>query len=290
MQEFAPPDSLQNTGSNNQVLDLEEVETRLMLDAIVSCYGFDFRDFESEFLKAKINLSLEAENAKTISELQARLLHDRKCFDRFLKRLSSPSPGMYENPDFFIFFRNKIIPFLKTYPSLRIWCAGCGTGEEIYTLAILLKEEQLDAKTTIYATETNETVLKLAEEGRFSHPEVVKAEENYLKSGGARRLSDYYALDSGDAVFDASLKQKICFALHNPITDGSFNEFHVIICRNFLSQLRGNLEDKVIKLFRESLIPFGFLCLGKGEVLCLSSSHSYFELIDSHLSTYRKTP
>jgi chemotaxis protein methyltransferase CheR len=289
MQEF-PPLTTTETSPNGALSELQEVETKLMLDAILTCYGFDFRDYDDRFLKEKIGLAMEIENAKTISGLQSKLLHDPECFDRFLLRLSSPPLGMYEDSDFFIRFRKRVVPLLKTYPSTRIWCAGCGTGEEAYSLAILLREEHLESRTTIYATDTNQVILNKAAEGKFLHTDVAKWESNYLKSGGVRLLSDYYTIEGNQAVFDSSLKRKICFSAHNPITDSSFNEFHVIVCRNFLNQLGNNLEEKVLKLFRESLITFGFLCIGRDEVPWLASRHTYFESVDSDSSFYRKLP
>lgn len=270
--------------------DLKDMETRLMLEAILKCHGFDFRDYERKFLQDRIECALKEEGTPTISALQDKLLHDAPAFDRFLTRFSTPPLGMFDDPDFFKVFRRKLIPFLRTYPSVRIWCAGCGMGQEVYSLAILLREEQLESRVTIYATETNEVVLRKAEEGRFLQLEVAKWKDNYKSSGGIRLLSSYYTLDGSDSVFDASLKRRICFSQHNPITDGSFNEFHIILCRNYLNQLGSVLEERVMKLFRESLITFGYLCLGKDEKPGTTHSSHYFQKLEEQTNIYRKIP
>ncbi|HEY9735309.1 MAG TPA: protein-glutamate O-methyltransferase CheR [Trichocoleus sp.] len=268
--------------------DLEDLEIELLLEGIYRHYGFDFRNYAMASLKRRIWNTVQAEKLTSISGLQERVLHDPACMERFLLGLTVNVTAMFRDPEFYLTFRSKAVPLLKTYPFIRIWHAGCSTGEEVYSMAILLQEEGLYQRCRIYATDMNELVLQQAKAGVFPLGVMQKYTQLYLKAGGKRAFSEYYTAAYDSAILRSFLKEKIVFSVHNLVTDASFNEFNVIICRNVLIYFNQPLQDQVHKLLYNSLSPFGILGLGRGEVLLSSPYEAYYEPLGNSEKLYRR--
>jgi chemotaxis protein methyltransferase CheR len=231
---------------------------------------------------------LLSERLATITGLQERILHDPECLGRFVMALSVNVTSVFRDPEFFLAFRRRIVPILRTYPFLRIWHAGCSTGEEVYSMAILLQEEELYDKCRIYATDMDEAVLKRAKEGIFPLEAVKQYSSNYRNAGGTGALSDYYTGAYGGALFRPSLRDNIVFSQHNLAMDSSFNEFHVILCRNVLIYFTRQLQERVHKLFYESLPMFGILGLGNKESLQFTPHERDFEQLEPGIRLFRR--
>ncbi len=268
--------------------DLEDLEIRLFLEGVYHHYGFDFREYAPASLKRRIWKSLRDEELTTISGFQERVLHDPACMERFLLTLTVDVTAMFRDPGFYRAFRNKVVPFLRTYPFIRIWHAGCSTGEEVYSMAILLKEEGLYERSRLYATDLNEGVLQRAREGIFPLAKMQEYTDNYLKAGGTREFSEYYTAAYENAIFRPALQSKIVWAQHNLATDGSFNEFNVVLCRNVMIYFGPPLQKRVHDLLYTSLTMFGFLGLGSKESLHFSPHEDQFEPVDAREKVYRK--
>jgi chemotaxis protein methyltransferase CheR len=271
-------------------VDREALEISLLLEGIHQHYGFDFRQYARASLRRRLWRRVYAERLTTISGLQERVLHDRSAMERLLLDLSINVTSMFRDPGFFAAFRSHVVPALRTYPFLRIWNAGCSTGEETYSLAILLREVGLYDRTRIYATDINESVLASAAEGIFPLSKMQEYTENYLAAGGSRSFSDYYLAKYDRAQFDRSLRENVVFAAHNLVSDRSFNEFHVIICRNVMIYFDRTLQQQVHQLFLDSLVPFGVLALGRKETLVHSAHAERFDVVDDLERIYRKRP
>lgn len=268
---------------------LELLETELLLEAIYRHYGFDFRNYSSSFVRRRILNRMRLENLDTISGLLEQLLHNYSVMERLLVDFSITVTEMFRDPEFFLVFREKVIPILREYPVIRIWHAGCSTGEEAYSMAILLHEEGLYDKTRIYATDVHEKILNRAKQATFSLDRMQTYTRNYHAAGGTSAFSEYYTVNNDErVVFDPHLSKNIVFAHHNLATDGSFNEFHVIICRNVVIYFNKLLQNRVFELFYQSLSPRGFLGLGNKEDVKFSSSERYLEKVDSKFKLYRK--
>jgi chemotaxis protein methyltransferase CheR len=270
--------------------DREAVEIALLLEGVYQHYGFDFRQYAKASLRRRLWRRVHAEGLRTISGLQERVLHDRLAMERLLLDLSINVTSMFRDPGFFASFRQHVVPSLRTYPFLRIWNAGCSTGEETYSLAILLREVGLYDRTRIYATDINEAVIASAAEGIYPLARMQEFTENYLAAGGSRSFSDYYQAAYGGAQLDRSLSENLVFAAHNLVSDRSFNEFHVIVCRNVMIYFDRTLQEHVHGLFVDSLAPFGVLALGRKETLAHSSRAADFEVVDEVERIYRKLP
>jgi chemotaxis protein methyltransferase CheR len=268
--------------------DLEEIEFQLLLEGIYRYYGFDFRDYAPASLKRRIWSAARAEGLTRISAFQDRLLHDPACMERFLIMLSVNVTAMFRDPGFYLAFRTKVVPMLRTYPFIRIWHTGCSTGEEAYSMAILLKEEGLYNRCRIYATDMNEAVLKRAREGIFPLEKMQEYTNNYLKAGGTRSFSEYYTAAYDSAIFSGSLRENIVFSQHNLALDGSFNEFQVILCRNVLIYFNKSLQERVHNLLYDSLVMFGVLGLGHQESIRFNTHERDYEELESGLRLYRR--
>ena len=231
---------------------------------------------------------MDQEHLKTVSGLQERLLHDTACMERFLLALSVNVTSFFRDPEFYLAFRKRIVPLLRTYPFVRIWHAGCATGEEVYSMAILLQEEGLYDKSRIYATDMNEGVLKTAGNGIFPLRPMKEYTNNYIKAGGGRSFSEYYTAKYDNAIFRPSLKENIVFSQHNLAMDGSFNEFNVILCRNTMIYFDKSLQERVHRLLYESLGMFGFLGLGAKESIKFSPKEDCYERVEEPSKLYRK--
>jgi chemotaxis protein methyltransferase CheR len=268
--------------------ELERIETDLLLEGIFRRYGFDFREYAPASLKRRLWRRIHAEGLESVSALQERVLHDPACMERLLLDLSINVTAMYRDPSFYSAFRERVVPLLRTYPFARIWNAGCSTGEEVYSIAILLQEEGLYDKTRIYATDINESVLERARAGIFPLDKMQEYTQNYISAGGKRSFSEYYAANYEGAAFARSLLENVVFAQHNLVSDRSFNEFHVIMCRNVMIYFDKPLQDRVHRLFYDSLATFGVLALGHKESIRFSPHEERYEKLDAEERLYRK--
>jgi chemotaxis protein methyltransferase CheR len=274
---FAPPER-----------DLEQLEIELLLEAVYRRYGVDFRQYAQASLKRRLYRRLHAEGLDTLSQLQDRLLHDPPCMERLLLDLSINVTSMFRDPSFYAAFRKHVVPILRTYPFTRIWCAGCSTGEEVYSLAIVLHEEGVYDRTRIYATDINEHVLQTAAEGVFPLERMQQYTQNYLRGGGKEDFSQYYVAAYDSVRLSRSLTENVVFAQHNLAMDRSFNEFNVIVCRNVMIYFDKALQDHVHGLFYESLPTFGILALGHKESIGFTRLAGRYEEIDAAERIYRK--
>src|SRR5438876_5875373 len=263
-----------------QKLELEAIEIKLLAEGIYQHYGFDFRDYSQPSLKRRIWKRIYAEGLNTISGLQEKVLHDPAVMERLLLDLSINTTTMFADPTFYLAFREKVVPLLRTYPFVRIWHAGCSTGEEVYSMAILLYEEGLYDRCRIYATDINEPVLQRAKEGIFPINSMKENTSNYIAAGGTGTFSEYYVAKYDYAIFRPTLRENVVFAQHNLVTDASFNHFNVILCRNVLIYFNAALQDRVQRLFLDSLEMFGILGLGNKETIKFSSVTDNYEIID----------
>jgi chemotaxis protein methyltransferase CheR len=268
--------------------DLEEIELSLLLEGVFRQYGFDFREYAPASLRRRVWRRVYAEGLSTISALQDRLLHDPACMERLLLDLSINVTAMFRDPGFYSAFRRKVVPMLRTYPFTRIWIAGCSTGEEVYSLAILLLEEGLYDRARIYATDINEAVLEQARAGVFPLDKMREYTQNYISAGGSRPFSEYYLAKYDGAQFQRSLIDNVVFAQHNLVSDRSFNEFNVIVCRNVMIYFDRALQERVHALFYESLVTFGILGLGHRESIRQSPYEDSYEELEPAEKLYRK--
>jgi chemotaxis protein methyltransferase CheR len=267
---------------------LEKLEIELLLQGLFSWCGYDFRNYAYNSIRRRIWHRVHAENLDSITGLLDKVLHDASCLQRLIADFSINVTEMFRDPTFFLSFREKVVPLLRTYPSIRIWHAGCSTGEEVYSMAMLLHEEGLYEKTKIYATDINADVLKTAKEGIFPIESMKKYTGNYLNAGGIKAFSDYYQVTNNGVKFHSFLTQNVVFAQHNLVTDHSFNEFHVILCRNVLIYFNKELQEKVHNLFYESLGMFGVLGLGDKETITFTKNSGSYEAISKTQKLYKK--
>jgi chemotaxis protein methyltransferase CheR len=268
--------------------DLERVEMQLLLEGIYQHYGYDFRGYALASLKRRLWRRAYAENLTTLSGLQERVLHDSGAMERLLHDLSINVTSMFRDPTFYAAFREKVVPLLRTYPFLRIWNAGCSTGEETFSLAILLMEAGVYDKTRIYATDINDRVLEMARNGCFPLERMRDYTANYLRAGGKEEFSRYYTVEGDQARFSQDLCSRVVFANHNLVSDGPFNEFNVIVCRNVMIYFGKGLQDRVHNLFYDSLETFGVLALGHKESIRFTPHEQLFEELSSQERLYRK--
>ena len=268
--------------------DLERLEIELLLEAVYRHYGFDFRSYAYASIRRRLWKRVEGEGLTSISELQARILHDTDAMERLLLDLSVNVTAMFRDPSFYKEFRERVIPMLRTYPFIRIWHAGCSTGEEVYSMAILLEEEGLYDRARLYATDINDVVLLRARQGIFPLDRMQEYTENYLRAGGKKSFSEYYTAKYDGALFNSSLTRNVVFSQHNLVTDRSFSEFHVIFCRNVLIYFDKGLQNRVHSLFYDSLVMLGILALGSKETLKFSQYEPCYEKLSPTEKLYRK--
>ncbi|MEO5509268.1 MAG: protein-glutamate O-methyltransferase CheR [Longimicrobiales bacterium] len=268
--------------------ELERTEIRLLLEGVYEHYGFDFREYAYPSLRRRIWKRLTDEGLSTVSALQDCVLHQPEAMERLLLDLSVNVSTMFRDPAMYESFRGNVVPLLRTYPFIRIWHAGCSTGEEVYSLAILLQEEGLGDRVRIYATDINEAVLQEARAGIFPIEKMQEYTQNYLKAGGTHAFSEYYTAHYDGARFDPSLMRNVVFSQHNLVTDRSFAEFNVILCRNVMIYFDRKLQDRVHGLFHESLVRTGVLVLGHKESLRTSRYEALYEPVDLKQKIYRR--
>ena len=269
-------------------LDLERLEVELLLEAIHRRYGFDFRQYAPASLRRRVRRRMDGEKVSTISALQERILHDPAVMERLLLDLSINVTAMFRDPSFFLSLRKTIVPLLRTYPFSRVWVAGCSTGEEVYSLTILLGEEGLSDRVRVYATDINENVLEQARLGVFPLDKMQEYTQNYIRAGGTRSFSEYYVARYDGARFARELVDGVVFAQHNLVSDAAFNEFNVIICRNVMIYFAQPLQERVHGLFYESLAMFGVLALGQKETIRFSPHERSYEELDADERLYKK--
>ena len=266
----------------------ETIELELLLEAVHRRYGFDFRDYAAGPLRRRLRRRAVAEDVGSLSELQGLLLRDPACMERLLRDLSINVTAMFRDPAFFSALRREVVPLLREQPFTRIWCAGCSTGEEVYSLAILLEEEGLYEQSRIYATDINEYALEAARAGIVPLDRMQRYTENYIRAGGTRDFSEYYVAAYDAARFNADLLGNVVFAQHNLATDRAFSDFHLVICRNVLIYFDTPLQDRVIELFGDSLGDAGVLGLGRRETVAFSSAAGRFETLAADERIFRK--
>jgi len=263
-------------------------ELDLLLEAVYRRYGYDFRDYARASLRRRVRNIMEAEGVRTMSGLQERIIHEPASLERFVRTMAVNVTSMFRDPHFFRVFRERVVPMLRTYPFVRVWHAGCSTGEEVYSMAILLQEEGLYDRCRIYATDMNESVLKQAKEGIFPLDVMDRFSQNYRESGGHKSLSDYYTAAYGSAIFRANLRENVLFSQHNLATDSSFNEFNVILCRNVMIYFKKDLQNRVHRLLHESLAISGILGLGNKESLQFTSHERDYAQLECGTKLYRR--
>lgn len=266
----------------------ENIEIELLLNAIFMKFGYDFRNYGKAHIKRRIMHRKMISGMSSISEMTHKMLYDPLFYQEILQDLSITVTEMFRDPSFYLSLRSEITPLLKTYPFLKIWHAGCATGEEVYSMAILLKEEGLLKRTQIYATDFNQLALQKARAGIYPIDRIKEFTQNYQKSGGKSSFSDYYNARYDSVILNESLRENIVFADHNLVTDSVFGEMNMIICRNVMIYFDKELQNKVIKLFHDSLVPGGFLCLGSKESLRFAESSPKFESTFDKEKIYRK--
>lgn len=271
-----------------EVNHLEDIEIGLLLEGLYRAYGFDFREYSRASIKRRILEIMRAENLVTVSAFQDRVLHDAACLDRLLLGLSVHATAMFRDPSFYLTFRQKVVPLLRTYPTVQIWVAGCSTGEEVYSLAILLQEEHLYKRCRIYATDISQAVLRKARDGIFPLAAMRDYTNNYHQAGGANEFSDYYTAQYDSVIFSSALKSNVVFSEHNLATDGSFNEFQVILCRNVMIYFNKDLQARVHNLLYDSLSMFGVFGLGNKESMKFTPRAAFYEHLNDKDKLYRK--
>lgn len=271
-----------------KIYSTENIEIRLLLEGVFLKYGYDFRDYGKAHVKRRILHRLGLSDLKTISDLQAKVLHDKSFFQLLLHDLSINTTEMFRDPDFFKEIREQVVPILKTYPYFKAWHAGCSTGEEVYSMAIILSEEDLYNRAQLYATDFNHTALQKAKEAIYPAGNMKEYTRNYIKAGGKSSFAEYYNARYDSAIINKHLKKNIVFSDHNLVTDSVFGEMHMVMCRNTLIYFNKSLQDRAIKLFYDSLIPGGFLCLGSKESLTFSAHRDLFEPFNQKLKIFRK--
>jgi len=262
-------------------VDTEDIEIKMLSESIFLKYGYDFRLYAEASLKRRLKMVMSRTSLASLSALQEKLLHDANFFSEVLSQFTVTTSEMFRDPSFFKALRTQVIPILKTYPAVKIWHAGCSTGEEVYSLAILLKEEGLYERSVIYATDINPVALQTAKDGIYRNESMKTFTVNYQASGGRTSFSDYYTALYGAARFDPSLRANVVFSEHNLAVDEVFSEMHLIICRNVLIYFQRPLQERVIKLFAGSLVYKGFLGLGSKETVRFLNSGTQFSDFNS---------
>jgi len=267
---------------------VKDEEIKILLDDLIALHGYDFTDYSKASLKRRINRLFSLDRFPSFAEFRYRLKHDPLYVRRFIEQVTVPVTEMFRDPAFYRALREDILPTLGTYPFIRIWHAGCATGEEVYSMAIMLREANLLHKSLLYATDINPEVLERARHGTFHIGLMQQYSENYISAGGMQEFSTYYTAANEMVKFDSSLSEKMIFSTHNLVSDRSFNEFQLILCRNVLIYFDRQLQSRVFELFSESLDTLGFLALGSKETLRFSSIAGKFKVINAKEKIWRK--
>jgi chemotaxis protein methyltransferase CheR len=272
----------------DQEAQLRDLEIRLLLEAVYLRYHYDFRDYATASLRRRMSQAMSKFGCARVCDLQHRLLHEPELFSQMLQYFTVQVSEMFRDPGYFLALRQHVVPVLRTYPSIKLWVAGCSSGEEVWSLAILLHEEGLLERALIYATDINTTALEAAASGRFDLASVAGYSRNYLAAGGKASLGDYYTSGYDGVIFDRALKKNIVFADHSLSTDSVFSEVQLVSCRNVLIYFNRALQDRAVGLFREALVRGGFLGLGSKESLMFGAHADAFEPVVREQRIYRK--
>jgi chemotaxis protein methyltransferase CheR len=267
---------------------LEQTELSLLLEGLLRHYGCDFREYEPKSLLRRVRKCVDEERVRSISELLASALRDPAAFERLGLGLTSGVTALFRDPTFFAAFRAQVVPLLRTYPFARLWVAGCSTGEEVYSLAILLHEEGLYERCRIYATDLADVIVDRAKAGIFSLALLPQYSKNYQEAGGRGNLLSYFRTDNQDAAITAMLKRNICFSTHDLASSASFSEFNAVCCRNVMIYFNARLQARVHELIYESLAPLGFLCLGRAETARFSTHEADYRAVNEQERIYRR--
>ena len=268
--------------------NIEPIEIDLLLEAVFRTYGYDFRSYARASVERRIRQFMSHAGCKSVSELIPKVMHDKEFFSRLAQYFSVTVTEMFRDPFVFLAVREVLVPLLKTWPHFKIWHAGCATGEEVYSLAILLKEEGVYDRATIYATDFNDESLDLARNGVYKMSNMKDATRNYQQAGGKASFSEYYHARYDAAAMDASLKERITFANHNLAVDGVFGEMHVVFCRNVLIYFNRELQNRALGLFTESLVHGGFLCLGTKEDIQFTDVKNLYKVVDGKAKIFNR--
>jgi chemotaxis protein methyltransferase CheR len=278
----------QSAEESSKTLQKHDLEIRLLLEAIQQVYGYDFRGYNQAHIRRRILHRVQSMGLKSVSELQHKLLHEDHIIEIMLRDLSINVTEMFRDPGFYRSLRTEVIPMLKTYPFIKVWHAGCSTGEEVYSFAILLQEEGLLDRAQVYATDFNPLVLETARKGIYPVSRIKEYTQNYQDSGGMHSFSDFYIARYDSVIMDHNLRKNIVFAEHNLVTDHVFAEVHIVICRNVLIYFNKELQNRVLKLFSESLVKGGFLGLGSKESIMFTDVADAFVVVDASEKIYKK--
>lgn len=268
--------------------DVESIEISLLLEAIRRRWGYDFTHYSQASIRRRLDQARREAGLAHFSEVLARVLHDDNFFDRLLRYMSVTVTEMFRDPPFYQAVRERLIPMFKTFPFIKIWCAGCATGEEVYSLAILLHEEGYLDRARLYATDFNKDSLDIAEKGIYPERVMSAYAANYRQSGGRGDFSDYYSSGYQFARMKGFLRDRITFSYHNLVTDGVFGEMNLITCRNVLIYFDKTLQEQVLRLFTDSLRHGAYLCLGAKESLNFSAVKPLYEALEGRQKIYKK--
>jgi chemotaxis protein methyltransferase CheR len=268
--------------------EVESIEIDLLLEALYRAYGYDFRSYARASIERRIRQFLSGSDCRSITEMIERMLHDEEIFTGLVQCFSISVTEMFRDPFVYRAVREEVVPVLRTWPHVKVWHAGCATGEEVYSMAIVLREEGIYDRTTIYGTDFNDSALARAKEGVYPTASIQEGTRNYQQAGGIASFSDYYHARYDAAAIDRSLKQRITFANHNLVSDAVFGEMQLIFCRNVLIYFDRDLQDRVLGLFTESLVHGGFLCLGTKEDLRFSTVADHYKELNRKARLYKK--
>lgn len=268
--------------------EIEGIEINVLLEAIFQRYGYDFRSYSRASIERRTRQFTSNLGLKCVSDLVPKIMHDENLFSDLVQYYSIPVTEMFRDPSVYLAIRKEIVPMLRTWHHVKVWNAGCATGEEVYSLAIVLHEEGILDRVTMYATDFNDSALMKAKSGIYSPDTIREATRNYQQAGGKSSFGNYYLARYDAATMDSRLKERITFANHNLVTDRAFGEMHLVFCRNVLIYFNRELQDRVLGLFTESLVQGGFLCLGSKEDLEFSGVSRHYETVNEKARIYKK--
>ncbi len=271
-----------------RISNIENIEIDLLLEAIYRRYGYDFRSYARASIERRTRQFMSHAGFTYVSDMIPRVLHDEDLFSQLVQHFSVSVTEMFRDPFVYRAVREEVVPLLRTRHHVKVWHAGCATGEEVYSLAIVLREEGLYDRTTIYATDFNDLSLEKARAGIYSPETIQDATRNYQKAGGGSSFGTYYHSQYGAVRMDGRLREKITFANHNLVTDSAFGEMHLVFCRNVLIYFNRELQDRALRVFTESLVQGGFLCLGTKEDLRFTKAASHYETVNGQAKIFKK--
>ncbi len=275
-------------GHGRDQRQIEALELDLVLEAIVRRYGFDFRQYARSSITRRVRHGMTVEGFDTLAAYLEKLIRDPACMARLIEMISVHATGMFRDPGFYAVLRQEVVPLLRTYPFVRIWHAGCSSGEEVYSMAILLHEEGIYDRCRIYATDMSDTLLARAQSGIFPLSSMQQYTARYHDAGGRQDFSQYYTADHQNAIFREPLKRNVVFSQHNLVSDSPFNEFNLVLCRNVMIYFNGELRQRVQDILHRSLAHFGILGLGMKESLRYTSLNAAYEELPGNVRLYRR--